>query len=92
MGFDIKKSKVKAALIGLAIIYAIAVFVGAFGYMFFDLGRILNDMGQPKILLSFLTIYSLGLAIIIVLLRASGSLFYYKDYDILSPLPIHPRT
>ncbi|MCR3905948.1 MAG: hypothetical protein NUK62_02865 [Tenericutes bacterium] len=92
MGFDTKKSKVKAVLIGLAIIYAIAVFVGAFGYMFFDLGRILSDMGQPKILLSFLTIYSLGLAIIIVLLRASGSLFYYKDYDILSPLPIHPRT
>ena len=92
LGFDLKKSKVKAILIGLAIVYSLVVFIGAIGYMFFDLGDILNQMGQTKILLSFLTIYSLSLSIIIVLFRASGSIFYYKDYDITAPLPIHPRT
>ncbi len=92
LGFDLKKSKVKAILIGLAIIYSLVVFIGAIGYMFFDLGKILDQMGQTKILLSFLTIYSLSLSIIIVLFRASGSIFYYKDYDITAPLPIHPRT
>jgi len=91
-GFDFKKEKIKGILVGLAILYAIVVFLGAFGYMFFDLGKILKEMGQPHILLSFYAVYAIGLSIIIVFFRANGSLFYYKDYDILSPLPIHPRT
>lgn len=92
MGFDVKKSKAKTILIGLAILYSIIVFVGLFGYMFFDLGRLLKDMGQIEILISFLCIYTLGMALFITLFRASGYLFYYKDYEILAPLPIHPRT
>lgn len=92
MGFDVKKSKVKTILISLAIVYALVIVLGGFGYMFFDLGRMLHDMGQDEILLSFLCIYSLGLAFFITLFRASGYLFYYKDYEILSPLPIHPRV
>ncbi|MBN2300246.1 MAG: hypothetical protein JXC31_03555 [Acholeplasmataceae bacterium] len=92
LGFDIKKSKIKGILIGLAIIYAVVAFFGAFGFLFFNLGEFLNDLGQTELLLSFLTVYSIGISIIIVLLRASGYLFYYKDYDILAPLPIHSRT
>jgi len=90
-GFDYKKSKVKAILIGLAILYAVVAFIGVFGWMFFDLGKILNQMGQPHLILSFLTIYSIGLSVLIVFFRASGALFHYKDYEILAPLPIHPR-
>ena len=92
MGFDMKKHKTKAILIGIAIVYALAAFLGTFGYLFFDLGKILNEMGQIDLLLSFLIIYSLGLSVMIVLFRANGYLFYYKDYDILAPLPIHSRT
>lgn len=92
MGFDVKKSKAKTILVGLAIVYALVVFIGLFGYMFFDLGRILHEMGQDEILISFLCIYTLGMALFITLFRASGYLFYYKDYEILAPLPIHPRT
>ena len=92
MGFDVKKSKTKAILIGLAIIYALVVFIGLFGYMFFDLGRILHEIGQDEMLISFLSIYTLGMAFFITILRASGYLFYYKDYEILAPLPLHPRT
>lgn len=92
LGFDFKKSKTKAILIGIAILYALVVFVGAIGFMFFNLGELLHDIGQTEMMLSFLTVYSIGLSIMIVLLRASGYLFYYKDYDILAPLPIHPRT
>ena len=91
-GVSFNKSKTKAILIGLAIVYAVVVFFGSFGYMFFNLGEILDEMGQIKILLSFLTVYMIGMSVILILLRASGYLFYYKDYDILSPLPIHPRT
>jgi ABC-2 type transport system permease protein len=91
-GFDYKKAKVKGILIGLAIIYGLVVFIGAFGWLFFDLGKILSEIGQTHLILSFLTIYSIGLSIIISFFRASGSLFHYKDYEILSPLPIHPRV
>lgn len=92
LGFDYRTSKVKGILIGLAVIYALIVFIGAFGYMFFDLGKILKEMGQPHLLLGFLAIYSIGLSLVIVFFRANGSLFFYKDYEILSHLPIHPRT
>ncbi len=92
MGFDIKKSKAKAILVGLAIIYSLVALIGAFGFMFFDLGKILDQMGQTEMLISFFSIYGIGLAIIITLFRASGTLFYYKDYEILSPLPIPSRT
>ncbi|MFP4186700.1 MAG: putative ABC transporter permease subunit [Acholeplasmataceae bacterium] len=92
LGFDYRTSRVKAVLIGLAIVYALIVFIGTFGYMFFDLGKILMEMGQPQLLLSFLGVYAIGLSALIVFLRANGSLFFYKDYEILSPLPLHPRT
>ena len=92
MGFDVKKSKLKAILIGLAIIYALIAFLGAFGYMFFDLGKILSQMNQGEILISFLSVYLIGMCIFMTLFRASGFLFYSKDYEILSPLPIKPFT
>ncbi len=90
-GFDIKKNKAKAILIGLAIIYALGATVGSFGYMFFDLGGMLKEINQTHLLISFATVYALAFSMITVLLRASGYLFYYKDYDILAPLPIHSR-
>ena len=90
-GFDTKKNKTKTVLISLAIIYAIVAIVGTFGYMFFDLGEILKQMNQTHLLISFATVYALVFSMLSVLLRASGYLFYYKDYDILAPLPIHSR-
>lgn len=92
LGFNLKQSKSKTILMSLVLVYVVVVFLGSFGYLFFDLGKALNGIGQVQIMLSFIIIYGIGLSIMIVLFRASGYLFYYKDYDILSPLPIHPRT
>jgi len=92
LGFNIKQNKIKAILIGFAILYAVVTFVGMFGYMFFDLGKILNEMNQTHLLLGFLGFYSISLSVFIVFFRASGSLFYYKDFTIIAPLPIHART
>jgi len=91
-GFRIKDNKLKAGLIGFALLYALVTFVGMFGYLFYDLGRILKDMEQVHILLGFLGFYSIGMSVFIVFFRASGSLFYYKDFEIIAPLPIHART
>lgn len=90
-GFDIKKNKAKGILIVGAIIYAIIAMAGTFGYLFFDLGKTLNEVNQVHILLSFAAVYAIGFTAFTVLLRASGYLFYYKDYEILAPLPIQSR-
>ncbi|MCD4826749.1 MAG: hypothetical protein K8Q99_03060 [Acholeplasmataceae bacterium] len=90
-GFDLKKNKVKGYLIIGAIIYGVVALAATFGYLFFDLGKVLNEINQVHILLSFSAVYAIGFTIITVLLRASGYLFYYKDYEILTPLPIHSR-
>lgn len=92
MGFDLKENKGKAILIALAILYAAVAFLGGFGFLFYDLGKILSDIGQERILLGFMSVYTLGISTMLVLLRSNGYLFHYKDYDLLSPLPIHPRT
>ena len=90
-GFDFKTNKTKTILIIAALIYALVAMVGTFGYLFFDLGKMLNEANQIHLLISFATVYALIFSMMTVLLRASGYLFYYKDYDILAPLPIHSR-
>ncbi len=91
-GFDLKKSKTKAILIGIGIVYGFVALLGLFGWMFFDLGKTLNDMGQIHILLSFLGVFLIVFPVFLTLFLASGSLFYYKDYDIVGHLPIKSRT
>jgi len=92
MGFDLKANKGKAILIALAILYAAVAFLGGFGFLFYDLGNILHEIGQERILLGFMSVYTLGISLMLVLLRSNGYLFHYKDYEILAPLPIHPKT
>ncbi len=90
-GFDFKKSKIKATLIVLAIIYGIGSMFLVFGFMFFDFGKLLNELGQSQVLLEYIFIYATVLSMVFVLLRANGYLFHYKDFQILQPLPIKQR-
>ncbi|XMB72416.1 hypothetical protein RJI07_00575 [Mycoplasmatota bacterium WC30] len=91
-GIDITKNKLKAILIGLAILYGLGSVEVVFGLMFFDLGEILNQVGLINIVLIYAFIYATVLSIMFVLFRANGYLFNYKDYEILEPLPIKPKT
>ena len=91
-GFDLKKSKTKAIFIGIAIVYGVGAMLALFGWMFFDLGRALKDINQVSILLSFLGVFLIAFPVFLTLFLASGSLFYYKDYDIVGHLPIKPST
>ncbi|MFW5894859.1 MAG: hypothetical protein ACOCU0_02900 [Bacillota bacterium] len=92
LGFDVRRSKIKAVLIGLALLYAVATFFGLLIFMFFDLAELLGDSGMGGLVLSFLFTYFIGLTFLIVFLRSNGYLFYYKDFDILGALPLDPRT
>lgn len=92
LGTDIKTSKTKAIFIIIAILYGFGAILLGFGYMFFELGRALNEMGALDILLDFVFIYATFFSVFFILFRANGYLFHYKDFDILQPLPIKPRT
>ncbi|NCU32049.1 MAG: hypothetical protein EOM23_03720, partial [Candidatus Moranbacteria bacterium] len=92
LGFDYKKERIKSVLIIAAILYALLAFIGSFGYMFFDLGKMLLAMNQLHIIISFITAYAISIAIMFVLFRADGMIFHYQDYDILAPLPINTRV
>ncbi|MFW6319918.1 MAG: hypothetical protein ACOC1L_06995, partial [Bacillota bacterium] len=92
LGFDAKASKLKAVLIIFAILYALITFFGAIGFIFFDLAEQFHNVGLEALLLNFLFTYVIGLSILFVFVRASGYLFYYKDFDLLAPLPLTPRT
>lgn len=91
-GFDLKKNKGKTILVSVALIYGFGVILALFGWMFFDLGKALNDINQVNILLSFLGVFLIALPALLTIFYASGSLFYYKDYDIVGHLPIRSRT
>ncbi len=92
LGFDAKHAKVKAMVIGLALIYAIVALFGTIGWMFFDLSRALEAMGQGSLVMVFLGVYIVVIALVMALLRANGMVFHYKDYDFLAALPVTTRT
>ncbi len=91
-GINFRKSKKKAIFLGIMLLYSLCVFLGMFGYMFFDLGKLFSELGVVEILLMYMFIYVFAISSIMVLLRANGYLFRYKDYEILEPLPIPHRT
>jgi ABC-2 type transport system permease protein len=73
-------------------LYAVGSISFVFGYMFFDLGEMLNQLGGIDILLIYAFMYSTALTMMFVIFRANGYLFNYKDYEILEPLPIKTKT
>jgi ABC-2 type transport system permease protein len=92
LGFDMKKNKKKTVLIIILILYAAVSFFGAFGFLFFDLGKILNEASMIDLLLMYIFVYATMITILFSLLRSNGYLFHYKDYQILEPLPIPSRV
>lgn len=92
LGYDLKQHKKKSIFIGIAIIYALVVFISGFSIVFYDLAKMLDSQNQLEIVLSFGATYLLGLSVMMALFRSSGYIFYYKDYAILAPLPISGRT
>ena len=89
---QINGGKGKKIALMAALIYGLVAILGGLGFMFFNLADILNQGGQIHVMVSFLAMYSLTLPIMMTLFRASGTLFFYKDYDIVAPLPIKSRT
>jgi ABC-2 type transport system permease protein len=92
LGSSASKSKGKMVMVVFAIIYAVGVFLGTFGWMFYQLGLGLQAAGLTELLLMFLFSYAAGFAIMISLLRVDGYLFHFKDYEILAPLPMKPAS
>jgi len=92
LGTDLRKNKGKAILLGLVILYALGAFLFTFGYMFFDFGKLLAPLGAIDILLLYIFLFTMAVSLILVLFRANGYLFRYKDFEILQPLPIKTRT
>lgn len=89
---QINGSKGKKIAIGIALFYAVVVLMGGLGFLFFNLAEFLASMNQIHILVSFLALYLLMIPIVMTLFRASGTIFFYKDYDIIAPLPISPKV
>ncbi len=92
LGFDYKKEKLKGFLIGLAILYALAVFFGMIGYLFYDLGEFLVFLNAADLMLVFLASYAILFGVFLAFLRSNGYIFHYKDYPLLGSLPIHSKT
>ncbi len=90
LGKSASNSKGKMIFVVIAILYVVVVFLGSFGWMFFELGKALASVNLTELLLLYMFTYSAGFAVLMSMLRADGFLFHFKDYDILAPLPIKP--
>ncbi len=91
-GTDIKSNKGKTILIGVLILYGVGSILFVFGFMFYDLGEVLEQLGLIDVLLIYAFMYATALSVMFVLFRANGYIFNYKDYEILEPLPIKTKT
>ncbi|HOP56599.1 MAG TPA: hypothetical protein PLM51_00240 [Bacillota bacterium] len=92
LGIDVRKSKKKAILLGFLFLYAIGAWWFFFGLLFMDLAEVFDSLGVIELMLMYLFLYTTGMTLIMVLFRANGYLFKYKDFEILQPLPLKPNT
>ena len=90
LGTGFKSSKLKTVLMSLVIVYALVSFLGSFGYLFYRLGVFFDIYGIIQQLLLYIFSYGIGITMMIVLFRADGYLFHFRDYQIVAPLPIKP--
>ncbi|MFW5795153.1 MAG: hypothetical protein ACOCV1_06675 [Bacillota bacterium] len=88
IGSNLNKSKLKTVLLVLLILYGLGSLIFSFGFLFFNLGEILNQVGMVDVLLTYIFMYATFLSVIFVVIRAGSYLFHYKDYDFLASLPI----
>ena len=88
IGSNLNKSKVKTVLLVLLILYGLGSLIFSFGFLFFNLGEILSQVGMVDVLLTYIFMYATFLSVIFVVIRAGSYLFHYKDYDFLASLPI----
>jgi len=87
-----KNKKRNRILMIVLLVYLAIALGGSFGYLFFELGNLFNQSGILYLLLIYVFAYEIAITFIFGLLRSNGTIFQYKDYQILSPLPINPRT
>lgn len=85
-------TKTKKILFAVLMLYVVIVLGGSLGFMFYSLGEMLDAANQINAMIGFLGIYALIMPITMTLFRASGTLFYYKDFSIVGPLPIKSQT
>ncbi|MDZ4196690.1 MAG: hypothetical protein U1C51_05495, partial [Candidatus Izemoplasmatales bacterium] len=90
LGTNYNKSKLKSIGMIFVIPYALGTVLFGFGYLFFELGKILEVAQLLPILLGFIFFYVSALSIMYVMFRADGYLFHFKDYELIAPLPISP--
>ncbi|MDP3130721.1 MAG: hypothetical protein Q8N15_05235, partial [Bacillota bacterium] len=93
LGTSYSDSKGKQILIAVAILYIVVLYMGGFGFLFYDLARTLSTIpGMIESLLLYVYLYAASGTVLIVFFRADAMLFRFADFDILGPLPIKPRT
>src|SRR5690606_7187419 len=85
-------TKTKKILFGVLMLYVFVSVGASIGFMFFKFGEFLNQNNQIAALIAFLGVYALIMPLFMTLFRASGTLFYYKDFSIVGPLPIKSQT
>src|SRR5690606_27589935 len=85
-------TKTKKILFALLMVYVVISIGATLGLMFYTLGDLLNQVGQIDAMIGFLAVYALITPLFMTLFRASGTLFYFKDFSIVGPLPIKSQT
>jgi ABC-2 type transport system permease protein len=88
LGSSMKGSKTKSILLGVVIVFGLSSLLFSFGYLFFELGKLFKALNALDALLTYIFMYATFMSAFFIILRASGYLFHYKDYDFLSSLPI----
>lgn len=88
LGSGIAKSKIKSVLLGFVIVFGLGSVLFSFGLLFFQLGAVFKATDSLDSLLTYIFMYGTFMSSFFIILRSSGYLFHYKDYDFLSSLPI----
>ncbi len=87
-----KGEKIKAGLIGIAIVYAFFSLAFAMLMMSYQMGDILEKLDALELLISSSILSTTFFAITMSTIKIPGYLFSFKDYDTLMSLPVKSST
>ncbi len=87
-----KGEKIKAALLGIVIVYAFCMLFLTMFILNYPLAQVLKKMDALEVLLSSSVLSATLMSIMVSIYKIPGYLFSFRDFDLLMSLPLKPSS
>jgi len=87
-----KSEKIKAGLLGIALVYAFCMLAVTMFMINYPLGQALEKLNALEVLISSSILSTTFFALVVSIYKIPGYLYTFKDFDLLMGLPVKPSA